>query len=57
MFRLLSFTVSLTLCVPMDSSLLFYIIHFGWSSVYMEGSQVIISKKILYFSEDQSILS
>ena len=37
--------MSLTICVPMDYSIWFYTIYLGWSSVYMEGSQVIISKK------------
>ena len=39
----------LTLYVPIDSSFWFYTVHFGWSTVYIEGSQVIIFQKILYF--------
>ena len=40
----------LTLCVPIDSSFWFYTVHLGWSTVYLEGSQVIISKKYCIFS-------
>ena len=49
----------LTLCVPMDSSFWFYTITLGWSFVYIEGSQVIISPQKLYFflSEDRFCLS
>ena len=39
----------LTVCVPMDSSIWFYTIHLGWSIVYTEGSQVLISKKYCFF--------
>ena len=34
----------------MDSSFWFYIIHLGWSIVYIEGSQVIIPKNIIFRS-------
>ena len=40
----------LTLCVPMDSSFWFYTIHLGWSIVYIEWSQVIISNFFHIFS-------
>ena len=35
----------------MDSSLWFYTINLGWSIVYMEGSQTIISKFNLFISQ------
>ena len=38
------FSYFLTLYALMDSSFWFDIINFGWSTVYIEGSQVIISK-------------
>ena len=34
-----------TLVVPMESSIKFDSVKSGWSIVYIEGSQVIISKK------------
>ena len=47
----MSVTEYLTLClVQMDSSLWFYTIHLGWSIVYIEGSQAIISKNIVFIS-------
>ena len=49
---------ALTLCVPMDSPFVFYTIHLGWSIVYIEGSQVIISQKnCISFSEDWFVLA
>ena len=38
-----------TLFRPVEFSIKLHTIKSGWSIVYIEGSQVIISKKILYF--------
>ena len=46
---LLSFLFSLTLFVPMEFPIKFDKVKSGWSIVYIEGSQVIISKNIFYF--------
>ena len=44
---------SFTTCVPMEFPIEFDTVKSGWSIVYIEGSQVIISpKKYMYFSED-----
>ena len=40
----------LTLYILMDSSVWFDTINFRWSIIYIEGSQVIISNKIVLFS-------
>ena len=40
----------LTLYIPKDSSFWFDTINFRWSIIYIEGSQVIISNRIVLFS-------
>ena len=44
--------ISLTLFVPIEFSIKFDTVKSGWSILYIEGSQVIISKKTcISFSE------
>ena len=47
-----------TLFRPMDVSIKFVTVKSGWSIIYIEGSQVIISKKYcIHLSEDRFCLS
>ena len=42
--------ISLTLFVPIEFSIKFVTVKSGWSILYIEGSQVIIPKNIVFFS-------
>ena len=48
--KLMIVSDQLTLHALMDSSLWFDTINYGWSIVYIEGSQVILSNKIVFLS-------
>ena len=50
-------TICLTLLRPMECSIKFDTVRSGWSIVYIEGSQVIISKKYLSFLKINFVLA
>ena len=43
-------TTYLTLCVPIEFPIKFDTVKSGWSIIYIEGPQVIISTKIVFLS-------
>ena len=48
--NIISQYLSLTLCRPIEFSIQFNKVKSGWSIIYIEGPQVIISPQKLYFS-------
>ena len=53
--NIISQYLSLTLCRPIEFSIQFNKVKSGWSIIYIEGPQVIISPQKLYFSLWRSI--